>query len=58
MYVLLVMFVVFFIFGVIVWGGVVGVRPSSLGLIQLQANELLHTLPVLHLGGAVGRKLT
>lgn len=29
-----------------------------LGFIQLQANELLHALPVLHLGGAVGVILT
>lgn len=30
----------------------------KLRLIQLQANELLHALPVLHLGGAVSVILT
>ena len=29
-----------------------------LGSVELQANELLHALPVLHLGGAVGGVLT
>lgn len=30
----------------------------ALGVIQLQADKLLHTLPVLHLSGAVGVILT
>lgn len=29
-----------------------------LSFVQLQANKLLHALPVLHLGGAVGVILT
>lgn len=31
---------------------------SLIGLVQLQADKLLHALPVLHLGGAVGVILT
>lgn len=40
--------------------GVVGSTRSGwlFRFIQLQANKLLHALPVLHLGGAVGVILT